>query len=347
MSVMEFTISPNTNVREAIEKIDKLNTKAVFIANSENRLLGLFTEGDMRRFILANGNLSAPITEAMNKNPVIFDSITSAKLAQKRNKMVVYPIVSSDGTLADAIFADGENLNRENGSALKDVPLVIMAGGKGTRLYPYTKILPKALIPIGDITITERIIKQFHDYGCRDVHFILNHKANMIRSYYDDLPKDYTVHYYTEHIFLGTGGGLSLLKGKINSTFFLSNCDIIILDDLKCAFDTHKKQKNLITFLCAAKNLIVPYGVIHTDESGKITEMIEKPEYSFLTNTGVYIIEPKVINTLSRDECISFPEIALRHIKNGEKVGVFPIPEKTWLDMGQIKEMEAMIKEFE
>ncbi|WP_122642465.1 sugar phosphate nucleotidyltransferase [Luxibacter massiliensis] len=347
MGINDFTIPPNTTVRRAIEKIDKLSHKAVFITDTKNKLLGLFTEGDMRKFILADGNLSAPITEAMNTNPVVFDSVTSARIAQKEKRMVVYPVVSSQGELMDVIFNHGKSEKQKNRSGLQDIPLVIMAGGKGTRLYPYTKVLPKALIPIGDITITERIINQFHSYGCRDVHFILNHKANMIKSYYDDLSKDYVVHYYTESTFLGTGGGLGLLKGQIHNTFFLSNCDIIINDDLDCAVKTHKKQRNVITFLCAVKNLVVPYGVVNTDAAGQITQMVEKPEYSFLTNTGVYIIEPEVIEELPENKFIHFPEIAKRYMDQGQNVGVFPISESSWMDMGEFTEMNKMMKVFE
>lgn len=347
MGIMDYTVLPDTSIRDAIEKIDRLNKRAIFVVDSRKRLLGLFTEGDMRKYILSDGNLSASITEAMNCSPIVFDSVISAKKAQKEQKMVVYPVVSPWGELTDAIFGDGENENKKINTGLNDIPLVIMAGGKGTRLYPYTKILPKALIPIGNTTITERIINQFYNYGCRDIHFILNHKANMIKSYYEDLEKNYAVHYHIEHEFLGTGGGLSLLKGKINSTFFLSNCDILINDDLECALKTHRVQKNIITFLCAVKNLVVPYGVINTDTSGKIINMTEKPEYTFLTNTGVYVIEPEVINDLKENEFIHFPEIAKRYIEKGRKVGVFPIPEKAWLDMGQFAEMENMMKEFE
>jgi len=222
---------------------------------------------------------------------------------------------------------------------------IILAGGKGTRLYPYTKVLPKALIPIGDYTITERIINQFCRYGCNKVFFILNHKANMIEAYFNDIEKKYSIEYIKEKDFLGTGGGLSLLKGKINTTFIVSNCDILVNADLECIYQMHKKQNNKITLVCAMKNIVIPYGTIKTDEDGMIIKMDEKPEISFLTNTGVYFIEPEIIDELD-GQYIDLPDIVKKYLGK-ENVGVFPISEHSWMDMGQFNEMTSMIEKFD
>ena len=175
----------------------------------------------------------------MNPSPITFETLEQAKKEQKNGNMVVYPIVNNKGKLVDALFRNKKDSEEEKiSNVLEQVPLVIMAGGKGKRLYPYTKVLPKALIPIGDCTITERIINQFSRYGCNEVFFILNYKANMIKAYYNDIKKTYKTNYVEEDKFLGTGGGLALLKGEINSTFILSNCDILINDDLEYKFIT-------------------------------------------------------------------------------------------------------------
>lgn len=341
-----YLIKPDVNVRSAIQAIDEGKKKVIFIANDSKRLLGIFTDGDMRRYILKNGDLSAPISAAMNPTPITYHSIEEAMEAKKREKMVVYPIVNEEGILINALFWNEPDKNCISSTELAYTPLVIMAGGKGTRIYPYTKILPKPLIPIGDYTISERIINNFRQYGLKKVCFVLNHKASMIKSYYNDLDRDYDVDYVVENKFLGTGGGLSLLKGKIDSTFFVSNCDILINADLECIYRTHKMQKNKITFVCAMKNVIIPYGVIDLDESGRIKRMIEKPSFSFLTNTGLYVLEPEVIERMKEDEFIHLPQLAQQYIDNGENVGVFPISEKSWLDMGELSEMESMMKEL-
>lgn len=341
-----YTIGPNATVKEAIAHLDKSHQNAIAIVDKNDVLLGLFADGDMRKYILVNGDLSANIQKAMNTSPMTFRTIMEAHNYMKNHRISVCPVIDENRHLIDMVY-DLKGPSQEPSTILEHTPLIIMAGGKGTRLYPYTKILPKALIPIGDLTISERIIRQFYKYGCRNVYFILNHKANMIKSYFNDLERDYKVSYVQEKQFLGTGGGLSLLKGKIDKTFILSNCDILINSDFECIYRKHKENKNKITFVCAMKHVTIPYGVIHTDDNGKILKMTEKPEFSFLTNTGVYIIEPDVIDHIEDNTFIHLPEIAQKYIDQGERVGVFPIPENAWLDMGQVNEMEEMIKKFE
>lgn len=342
-----YKVSEKESVKNVIEYMEKNSIKAVFVMSDDEILKGLFTYGDMRKYFLQNGNLTSSIVEAMNPNPVVFYSIEEAKTVSKKNAMVVYPVIDMERHIIDALFEREKNSDDILVSnALEDVPLVIMAGGKGTRLYPYTKVLPKALIPIGDVTISEHIIQKFVKYGCRKVFFVLKHKGNMIKSYFNDLTREYEVDYVEETEFLGTGGGLSLLKGKVKSTFFVSNCDILVNGDLECALKTHKQQGNIITFICAMKDMVIPYGVVETDDKGQIVRMTEKPELSFLTNTGVYIVEPRVVEELKEGEFIHLPDIAKMYMDKGEHVGVFPISEKAWFDMGQFNEMENMMKEL-
>ena len=345
----KYKIGPENTVRKAIQTMDNNENSVIFIVDTNGILLGIFTQGDMRKFILENGDLTQNITKAMNPDPIVFHSVEEALEKKKKEKMVVYPVVDKNGKLLNAVFERSYHDKSEliKSSVLSDVPLVIMAGGKGTRLYPYTKILPKALVPIGDITITERIINNFRQFGCRDVYMILNHKANMIKAYFNELEKNYSLHFIEEKEFLGTGGGLQLLRDKINSTFILSNCDILIDEDIECIYKTHKQRRNKITFVCAMKSVSIPYGVINTDVDGEIVNMTEKPEFSFLTNTGIYVIEPEIIEVIEENEIIHFPDVAKRCMNKGERVGVFPIYEKAWLDMGEFVEMNKMMKAFE
>lgn len=342
----KYTVTSEYTVKMAIEKMSENIIKAVIIVDDNNIVKGLFSNGDMRNFFLKGGNLSSPITEAMNPNPYLYYSREEVEEERKTRFRVVYPIVDVSRKLIDIYNPDeikSDDISADS-DALKDIPLVIMAGGKGTRLYPYTKILPKPLIPIGDVSITERIIDTFRKYGCRNVHLVLNYKANMIKAYMNDLDKAYSVNYVEEDRFLGTGGGLRLLKGIVNDTFFLSNCDTLLEADFECAYITHKKKGNAMTFICAMKDMVIPYGVIKTDDEGNIIQMKEKPDYSYLINTGVYLIEPFVFGYINEDEFIGVPDLALRLMNDGKKVGVFPISEKAWMDMGQFSEMESMIR---
>lgn len=339
-------ISPETSIREAISTLVDGGKKVVFIVDREMRLLGLMTNGDMRRFLLTGRPLSLPITEAMNSNPTVFFSTADASVSKEKNQFIVYPIVNEQGILKDALFPEEETYRMVN-HELANVPLVIMAGGKGTRLYPYTKILPKAIIPIGKYSITERIIQSFRRYGCQQVYMILNHKASLIKAYMNEVDTHCKIDYVQEKEFFGTAGGLYLLRDQLISTFIVSNCDILINDDLACAYKTHLAQKNQITYICSMQNLTVPYGVIETTEEGQIRSITEKPQYSFLANTGVYIIEPEVLNEIRDGEFIHITDLTKRCIDAGMRAGVFPVSDKSWLDMGQIAEMKKMIQELD
>ncbi len=336
----KYFVSPHQTVKEVVAYMEDNILKAVIVAEENRKLLGIFTLGDMRYYFLRGGVLNANIQTAMNRFPKVFSSRLEAENYGK--KLIIYPIVDEKRIVVDVI-GDEENGDQFS-DALKDVPVVIMAGGKGTRLYPYTKILPKALIPIGDVTITERIIDCFRKFGCSDFYLILNHKAEMIKAYFQEIDKNYNLTFIREEKFLGTGGGLAYLKGIVDRTFFVSNCDILLNADLECVYQTHRQKNNMITFICAMKDIVIPYGTIEADETGRVRDMKEKPEFSFLTNTGVYVLEPDVIDQLKEDEYIHLPDIARRCMDGGKNVGVFPISEKAWMDMGQFNEMESMME---
>lgn len=328
-------------VKDAVKILEEKNVRGVFIVDDNMVLKGIFTQGDLRRFILKNGEMSNPIAYAMNKEPVTFHSREEAK----SHCNIVCPVIDKDGKLTDILYNERTmQMSKTQQECLKDIPLVIMAGGLGKRLYPLTKILPKALIPIGDYTITERIIDNFKSWGCREVYIIINYKAEMIKAYFNEKEKDYKLHYIQEKEFMGTGGGLSLLKGKINSTFILSNCDILVDTDFDCVMRTHYKRKDDITFVGSYKNINIPYGVIRADNDGRIEELQEKPELSFLTNTGVYVIEPSVLEDMPRNEFFHITDFAMDYKKKGKQIGVFPITGNAWLDMGEIAEMKTMMK---
>lgn len=327
---------------EAMELLDKVAKKVLFVAK-EGKLIAAITDGDVRRWILKKGGLDAKVKCIANYNPKFAyeKDRDKAKDLLKKYSVEALPIVDIEMHIISVIFWNDKEIR--NKSKL-NVPVVIMAGGLGTRLYPYTKILPKPLIPIGEIPIAEHIINRFHTFGCNNFFLIVNHKKNMIKAYFNEIEKDYAINYIDENIPLGTGGGLSLLKGKINSSFILSNCDVIIDEDYEKIYRFHKKEKNLITMVCSLKSIKIPYGVIDISEKGEIESMKEKPEISFFTNTGIYVVESKIIEELEENTEIGFPDIIERYRKTGEKIGVYPIGENAWMDMGQLDEMEEMRK---
>lgn len=340
MTFQDILIYKNTTVLDALKVLDRTGKRVLFVVEENNEIIGAVSDGDIRRWLLKQGELSAIVDKISNKNPV-FLSIDDKEIARKfmREKHVDVLPLTKNKRIVDIVYLyENEEIKQKN----IDIPVVLMAGGKGTRLYPYTKILPKPLIPIGDIPISEHIVKKFREYGCNEFFFIVNYKKNMIKAYYNEIEKDYKVTFVDENEPLGTGGGISLLKGLINSSFILTNCDTIINDEFEKIVDEHKKRGNSITMICSLRNFEVPYGVVEIGENGSIKSMKEKPNMSFFTNTGTYIVEPSVMDAVASGENIGFPDVIKRIMKMGEKVGVYPISENAWLDMGQFDTMENM-----
>lgn len=337
----EVYIEENKTVLEAMKQLDKSAKKILFV-HDNGVLLASITDGDIRRWILKKGDLKMPLKCVANYQPqyLFEEEANKAMYIMKKYDIDAIPIINKEHIIKKIIYFNDTEITRAFFD--KELPVVIMAGGLGTRLSPYTNILPKPLIPIGDYPIAEHIIHQFYTYGCRQFYMIVNYKRNMIKAYFDELEKDYSLEFIVEEKALGTGGGISLLKGKIKETFILTNCDILINDDLTKAYKQHIQTGYPITMVCSLKNFTIPYGVVNIDENGSVRSMQEKPNMSFFTNTGCYFVEPEVIEKLSYNEPIDFPAVIENYIKEGKQIGLYPISEEAWLDMGQLNELEKM-----
>ena len=327
---------------DALRVLNETGKRIVFLIN-DGILKGSLTYGDVSRWILKGNSLDSPAFEAATANPIFIrlSEINRVDSIFAEKKVNALPVVDDHNRVVDIAFKERTRVFEQI-----DIPVVIMAGGKGTRLYPYTKILPKPLIPIGEIPISEHIVNRFHTNGCRTFYFIVNYKKNMIKAYYNEIERAYDVHFVDEDKPLGTGGGLSLLKGAISSTFILTNCDSFIDEDYSKILKVHRNKKNLVTMICSNQRYEVPYGVIKTDSQGNLLSMEEKPSLSYLTNTGTYIVEPDVLDFIEPDQFIGFPDIITKVQQNGENVGIYTVDEK-WLDMGQFDTMEEMKKRLD
>lgn len=195
------------------------------------------------------------------------------------------------------------------------------------------------LIPIGDKTILEDIMDKF--VGCGSGHFYLsvNHNAEFIKSYFNKLEStEYNIDYFQEDRPLGTAGSLKLLEDKIKTIFFVSNCDIIIDEDYSHILQYHKENNNDITMVTALKNYSIPYGIVETTENGLLANLKEKLNLSYQINTGLYILEPSVLEFIPKGDFFHITHLMEKIVANGEKVGCFPVSEKSWIDIGDWKE---------
>lgn len=337
--IQKFIGNERLTVSEAMQKIDSNQLGIMFVVSEEEKLLGCVTDGDIRRFLLTGGKLSSTVIDAANRNLKYAKSIDEArKLYHKRNYIVI-PIVDDNRKIMSLYSGDGQEVQKRK--AL-NIPVVINAGGRGTRLDPFTKVLPKPLIPVGEFPIIEHIMKEYQTYNCDEFHIIVNYKKDLMKAYFANNDNRYNITWYDEEKPLGTGGGLSLLRGKLKDTFFFANCDALLIANYESMLKFHKESGNAITMVCAYKNISIPYGVVKIGINGAIEEMKEKPSMSFLANTGIYIVESEVIDDIGNDVAIGFPDVVELERKKGKKVAVFPVSEKDWMDMGQLPELEKM-----
>lgn len=345
MNVKELTINRNITVKQAMKKLDETAKKILFVTD-EDKLLGTITDGDIRRWILKNGDLEESAFKIANLKPITlyYKDIKQAHEVMKENNIEAVPLVDEQGDLVDAFF-----WNEDDRFPTKKITaeVVIMAGGKGARLYPYTKILPKPLIPIGDTPIIERIMDKFNNFGCDNFYLTVNYKKNMIKSYFNEVDKDYIINYVDEDKPLGTGGSLYLLKDILHKTFFVTNCDILVEEDYSNIYKFHKDKGNFITIVASLKHFTIPYGVMTLKDDGTLECTTEKPEYSYLINTGLYILEPEALSYVPNDTFIGLPDIIDICKSDGKRVGVYPVSENAWMDMGQMDEMQDMMRRLE
>ena len=345
MRLDDLFISPEATLAEALRALDNTAKGILLVVEDGDRLTGTLTDGDVRRALLKEGELSATVGGACNRS---FSALPLSRRAEAEGLMTArqftgVPIVNGEGRVVDCAFRAGASLRRERHGEL-EVPVVVMAGGKGTRLYPYTKVLPKPLIPVNDVPIVERVINSFREQGCGEFYLIVNHQRQMVEAYFAGTEHHYSVNFIEEDEFLGTGGGLRLAKGVIDRTFVLTNCDILVSFDLREALEVHRATGNAVTMVASLKNYEIPYGTVELDAGGQIAVMTEKPVVPFLVNTGCYIVEPCVIDFIGKGESVGFPELIERCQASKMRAGAYPISEKSWLDMGQMDELANMAR---
>lgn len=341
--INKFICNKETKIVDAMEMID-INAKGIlFIANNEKKIIGSLTDGDIRRWILKSGKVTDFVECAMNHNPILLNvkNKENAEILMKEKSVTAIPLIDDNGILVDIYMLDEKDIIIAN-DTLNNVTVVIMAGGKGTRLYPYTKILPKPLIPIGDTPIVERIINYYTNFGINEFYMTVNYKKSMIRSYFDELSSKYTIKYVEEDKPLGTGGSLILIEEKFDKPIFVTNCDALILADYNDIYKYHLDSGNDITIVSSLKKFQIPYGVLHTGENGVLESVEEKPKLAYFINTGMYVINPETIDFIPENQLFHMTHLVEKVIENGGKVGAYPISEDSFLDMGEFSEMKRM-----
>jgi len=343
----KMLISGDRTVKQAMQQIGPASAGILFVVDIENKLLGTITDGDIRRGLLRGVRFDENIDAVTFKDFVYVnhdapDLHTTVKkiMLETRNEQI--PVLNSEGQITDVMLLIdifGENSKKELPKLVSN-QVVIMAGGVGSRLDPFTKILPKPLIPVGDLPVIEVIMNNFYRYGMHRFTYTLNYKKEYIKLYLSENNHRYDIDWVEEPNYLGTAGSLSLLKQKLRETFIVTNCDSLLDVDYTKILKWHARQKAKITIIGCHREYEIPFGVLQLAD-GKLEKIKEKPVHDMIINTGVYVMEPDALDHIPEGQPMDMNQLIDR-VSAQDKVSVFTVYDG-WLDIGQWKEYKQNI----
>jgi dTDP-glucose pyrophosphorylase len=336
-------VSPNNTLREVLAAIDAAELQVALVVDNHKKLLGVITDGDVRRGLLAGMTLESPASKVMNTQFTVAteDMKPSASETLMREKQLRHiPIVDEHGIILDLRLLD-EVTKTER---LPNV-VVLMAGGLGERLGELTKDTPKPLLKVGDKPILEIILESFLAQGFHRFFLSVNYKSQMIEDYFGDGSRwGASIQYVRETKRLGTGGSLSLLPEVPKEPFFVMNGDLLTKVNFKGMLEFHESQAQLATMAVREYDVQIPFGVTELD-GHKIIGLSEKPVKRFFVNAGVYVLSPQCLPLIPKDDFFDMPNLFQKLIDNGFTTASFPLHEY-WLDIGRMSDFQRANVEY-
>jgi len=342
--IEKLFVEPRSNIKHAMEVIDKSGKGIALVIDDNKRLLGTVTDGDIRRAILKGISLEESVKTIMNEHYTFVTPNYSKRLVEnifEQKRINQIPVLDDNMRVVDIIF-----YHEFHQQPTKENWVVIMAGGLGTRLYPLTKKIPKPMLKVGAKPILETIIEQLKSFGYKNIILSLNYKGEIIQNYFQDGSNfGVDIKYVKEKKRLGTAGAIRLARKYLDKSFLVINGDILTKMNFEQFMQYHTKHKNLITIATRKYELEIPYGVVKIQEESVIN-LREKPTIEFFISGGIYCLEPAVIDEIPRDKYFDITELINIYLSKGEKVGSFPITEY-WMDIGQMEDYNQANMDYE
>lgn len=346
----KLLIVAEMTIKQAMQRLNDTAYKILFIVDGNEKLLGTVTDGDIRRGIINGLEFSSKVEDIMKRDFISVmhnraDNEDQIRRIMLETKIEQIPVLNEKGRIIDVIlWTDilGDD-KYPNEVQLQINQVVVMAGGKGTRMDPFTKILPKPLIPIGNKPVIEIIMERFYSYGFHCFTYTLNYKKEYLKLFLKENPFPYTIDWVEEDDFLGTAGGLYLLRNKVADTFFVANCDSILEIDFIKVLNWHKEQRAAMTIIGCHREVKIPFGVLELQD-GRLHKISEKPVQDIIINTGVYVMEPHVISYIPEGTKMDMNQL-IDIVREKEKVSVYPIY-GGWLDIGQWEEYKSSVEKL-
>lgn len=335
MQYKSLVVPPGVTVREALAQIDKGGKQLVLVVD-EGRLVGVVSDGDVRRGLLRGVQLDDPVTGVINDHPATVQP-TADQDEVDRLKSVLgvrhIPVVDDAGLLIDLVGPD------ERVAVELSTPVVLMAGGRGKRLYPITKDLPKPMVPVGGVPMIELILRRLRAQGFRRIHVSVNYLGHLIEEHLGDgSALGLQIDYLHETSPLGTAGALAQLDGRMAEPFIVMNSDLLTDADLRRMLTFHRRVADGATVGVREYAFEIPFGVVRLVGEA-VESLAEKPQHRELVSAGIYVLEPLALSHLVRDEYCDMPTLLAQLIEQKLTVGAYQIDED-WIDIGRVEDLE-------
>lgn len=337
LGLSQLLISASTTALSALKTIDRAACQIALVVDDQQRLLGTLTDGDVRRGLLRGANLDTTVEQLMNRQfRFVRSGEDQAAVLQmmRREHLLQIPVLDEEGRVVQMLLLQELLSPPQLSNAV-----VVMAGGKGTRLRPHTEHCPKPMLLVGDQPILEILLEQCIASGFRRFYFSVNYLKEKIIEYFDDGARwGVSINYLVENEPLGTAGSLQLLPDSLREPFLVLNGDVLTRLNPSQLLHFHREQQAHATLCVRQHELTIPFGVVQT-KGVELASFEEKPTYRHLVNAGVYVIEPQLLPLLPPHQSTDMPSLLHAAQQAGLRVAVCPIHEY-WLDVGRPQTLE-------
>lgn len=331
-------LTHSATIRDAMRSLDMGSLRICLLVNDGGQLLGTVTDGDIRRALLRDAQMSDPVCKIMNPRPITVDQNTSRQQRlelMSQMDLTAIPIVDGQNKVVGI-----ETLHQAMVLEKKENPVFIMAGGFGTRLQPLTDHCPKPMLRVGKKPMLEHLINQFASVGFYNFYISTHYLPEVIRNYFGDGSAwNVEIKYVNEVIPLGTGGALGLLpKNLPQIPLIMMNGDVLTKLNYTELLKHHLEEKFDATICVREDEHRIPFGVIETVDN-LITSVVEKPTYRYKINTGIYVINPEIVNSVQPGQRVDLPTLLEQHRSQKKRIGTFTCYDY-WLDIGQLRDYQ-------
>jgi dTDP-glucose pyrophosphorylase len=341
----KMLIRPSAPLVEAVKIVDSGGGQIAIVTDGNNRLLGVITDANIREALLAGKDFNSPCSIAMTATPIAINVVSDFEDrldVMRGHHISQLPLIDDEGRVVDVALL----MEMVSPQSIPN-PVMIMAGGLGSRLGHLTTAVPKPLLNVGSRPLLETILHQAIDQGFREFFFSVNYKAEMIINHFGDGSRwGVEIKYLREQALLGTAGSLSMLPKGLDKNIIVINGDILTKVDFRRMLSMHSLNKAELTVAVKESTHTVPYGVVEIGRNSMITSFREKPTQTYFINAGMYVISPAALAHVPSNTYFDIPSLLEVLFQNRMGISAFPIREY-WLDIGKMQDYEQANLEFD